>query len=165
MTARETVFECSDLRRLIIKFIKPKYVPHRICDIKLCAKILREYGDELIAFTYLHPKTVYNPITDYNDHNPNIYEYILEFIKFSSAFMGIEKRVKVKWPRVNLYMGDYIFASYRDDAICVSVTLNVSRCMNDNEEDIKNFLWKEFANLNEPWVAFISRNFQFRTPK
>ena len=165
MTARQTVFECSDLRKYIIKFIKPKYVPHRICDIKLCAKILQDYQDELVAFIYKSPKTVYNPITDENYHNENIYEYILEFIKFSSAFMGVEKRVKAKWPRVNLYMGDYVFASYRYDAICVSVSLIVSRGDNDNEEDIKKFLWKEFANLNEPWVAFISRNFQFRTPK
>jgi hypothetical protein len=165
MTARQTVFECSDLKRYIIKFIKPKYVPHRICDIKLCAKILQDYHDELVAFINEHPKTVYNPITDENDCNENIPEYILEFIKFSESFINIEERVTSKWPSVKLHMGDYIFASYRDDAICISVTLNVSRCMNDNEEDIKKFLWKEFANLNEPWVAFLSRNFKFMTPK
>jgi len=165
MSAQKTVFECSDLRRYIINFIKPKYVPHRICDIKLCAKILNDYQGELFDFIYKHPQTVYNPLTDENILNENIYEYILAFIKFSDGFMKVEQSVKKKWPLVRLYMGDFVFAKYRSDAICVSVGIIVSRGDVDNEMDIKKFLWKEFVNLNEPWVAFLSRNFQFRTPK
>ena len=165
MSAQKTVFECSDLRRYIINFIKPKYVPHRICDIKLCAKILNDYQGELFDFIYKHPQTVYNPLTDENILNENIYEYILAFIKFSDGFMKVEQSVKKKWPLVRLYIGDFVFAKYRSDAICVSVGIIVSRGDVDNEMDIKKFLWKEFVNLNEPWVAFLSRNFQFRTPK
>lgn len=165
MSAQKTVFECSDLRRHIINFIKPKYVPHHICDIKLCAKILNDYQGELFDFIYKHPQTVYNPLTDENILNENIYEYILAFIKFSDGFMKVEQSIKKKWPSVRLYMGDFVFAEYRSDAICVSVSIIVSRGDTDNEMDIKKFLWKEFINLNEPWVAFLSRNFQFRTPK
>ncbi len=165
MSAQKTVFECSDLRRHIINFIKPKYVPHHICDIKLCAKILNDYQAELCEFIYEHPKTIYNPLTDENDHNDNIYDYILEFIKFSEGFMKVEESVKSKWPWVRLYIGDFVLAEYRSDAVCVSVGIIVSRGDADNEMDIKKFLWKEFVNLNEPWVAFLSRNFQFRTPK
>jgi hypothetical protein len=165
MSVQRTVFECSDLRRHIINFIKPKYVPHRICDIKLCAKILNSYEEELLEFMNDHPKTIYNPITDNNDPNNNIYEYILEFIKFSDGFMKVEESVKSKWPMVRLYIGDFVLAEYRKDAICVSVSLIVSLGPDDSEMDIKKFLWKEFINLNEPWVAFLSRNFEFRIPK
>lgn len=164
MSASRTVFECSDLRGHILNYIITKFKPHILSNIRLCAKILRYYKNDLIEFSLNHSEGVYCPVKDENEFDANTDNYLLKFIKFSKGFQKVEKNMDNKFPGVKLFTNSLSLARFREDMACVTIGLRIDYSSLEYKEiDMKELLTTELIKLNEPWVSFISEDYKFKS--
>lgn len=162
-SASRTVFECSDLRGHIFNYIITKFKPHIMCNIRLCAKILRYYKNDLIQFSFNHSEGVYCPVKDENEFDPNTDNYLLKFIKFSEGFQKVENNMDNKFPGVKLFMNSLSLARFTENMVCITIGLRIDYSSFEYKEiDMKKLLTKELIKLNEPWVSFISEDYKFK---
>ena len=164
MSASRTVFQCSDLRGYILSYIITKFKPLILSNIRLCAKILRFYKNDLIEFSFNHSEGVYCPVKDEDEFDANTDNYLLKFIKFSKGFRKVENNMDNKFPGVKLFMNSLSLARFTENMVCITIGLRIDYSSLEYKEiDIKELLTTELIKLNEPWVSFISEDYKFKS--
>ena len=168
MRAVDKVFQCSDMRRLILNFIITKFTPSSRGDTLRCSKVMKYYKKQLDEFIIYHPKFQYNSIRDSCLLDGNTDNYILEFIKFSEKFQEFEKKIREKYPDVSILVQDIDLTrySYSHDLKMIGYNMRVYLCIchreNSSISDIDEYVMCELCKLNVPWVSLISSNFDHR---